>query len=141
LKYTFAGTADVQSQSGPISRLIIEDKQGDQFFLTDQAYIGPNDAQLTRVDTNDCYSWLFLRRHADRTPAGEVGVQSLKRGDQVLTADGRTVTVDWLGIQTISLRFADKLRVLPIRIQARALRTKFPRATCSAKELLRNPLT
>jgi hypothetical protein len=61
-----------------------------------------------------------------RTPFGEVAVETLNRGDLVITADGRTVMVDWLGVQTISLKFADKLRVLPIRIKAGAIAGNVP---------------
>jgi hypothetical protein len=63
-----------------------------------------------------------------------VAVETLKRGDLVLTHDGRSVPVDWLGIQTVSLRFADKLRVLPIRIRAGALAENVP-----ARDLLVSP--
>jgi hypothetical protein len=69
-----------------------------------------------------------------RTPNGEVAVEQLKRGDLVLTQDGRSVPVDWLGVQTISLRFADKLRVLPIRIRAGALAANVP-----SRDLLVSP--
>jgi hypothetical protein len=44
------------------------------------------------------------------------------------------VPVDWLGIQTVSLRFADKMRVLPIRIRAGAFRDNVP-----ARDLLVSP--
>ena len=53
-------------------------------------------------------------------------METLKRGDRVLTHDGRVATVDWLGIQTISMRFADKLRVQPIRIRAGAIAENVP---------------
>jgi Hint domain-containing protein len=69
-----------------------------------------------------------------RTTLGEVAVETLNRGDLVVTADGRTVMVDWLGVQTISLRFADKLRVLPIRIKAGALAENVP-----SRDLLVSP--
>jgi hypothetical protein len=58
----------------------------------------------------------------------------LNRGDLVVTADGRTVMVDWLGVQTISLKFADKLRVLPIRIKTGALAENVP-----SRDLLVSP--
>jgi hypothetical protein len=60
------------------------------------------------------------------TPDSEVAVETLKRGDPVLTHDGRSMPVDWLGIQTISMRFADRMRVLPIRIRAGALAENVP---------------
>ena len=61
-----------------------------------------------------------------RTPTGEVAVESLKVGDLVLTYDGRTVPVNWLGRQTVSTIFANKERVLPIRIKAGALEENTP---------------
>jgi Hint domain len=61
-------------------------------------------------------------------------VETLKRGDLVLTSDGRSVPVDWLGIQTVSLMFADKMRVLPIRIRAGALAENGP-----SRDLLVSP--
>jgi hypothetical protein len=69
-----------------------------------------------------------------RTPDGEVAVESLKPGDLVTTADGRAVAVNWVGRQTISMRFADPLRVLPIRIRAGALDENAP-----ARDLLVSP--
>ena len=61
-----------------------------------------------------------------RTPSGETAVETLKRGDLVLTMDGRAVPVTWIGRQTISRRFADPLRVLPVRIKAGALGDNVP---------------
>lgn len=69
-----------------------------------------------------------------RTPAGEVAVETLKHGDLVLTHDGREIPVAWLGRQTVSTVFADKLRVLPIRIKAGALGENVP-----ARDLLVSP--
>ena len=60
------------------------------------------------------------------TPAGEVAVETLKRGDLVLTIDGRALPVTWLGRQTISRLFTDPLRALPIRIKAGALAASVP---------------
>lgn len=69
-----------------------------------------------------------------RTPSGEAAVETLERGDLVLTHDGREVPVCWLGRQTVSLIFADRLRVLPIRIKAGALAENVP-----ARDLLVSP--
>ncbi|GAA0598152.1 hypothetical protein GCM10009416_40470 [Craurococcus roseus] len=60
-------------------------------------------------------------------PGGEVAVETLKAGDLVLTADGEAKPVRWLGRQTVSTRFADPLRVLPVRIAAGALGEGLPR--------------
>ena len=61
-----------------------------------------------------------------RTPAGEVAVETLRRGDFVVVTDGRTVPITWIGRQTVSTRFGDPLRVLPIRIRAGALADNVP---------------
>src|SRR5262249_18114285 len=61
-----------------------------------------------------------------RTPDGEVAVETLKRGDLVLTANGRAAPVVWIGRSTVSTLLADPLRVLPIRITASALSAGVP---------------
>jgi probable HAF family extracellular repeat protein len=91
-------------------------------------------AGLTSPPTEYEFTCCFMPRTLVRTPFGEVAVETLNRGDLVITADGRTVMVDWLGVQTISLKFADKLRVLPIRIKAGALAENVP-----SRDLLISP--
>jgi Ca2+-binding RTX toxin-like protein len=76
----------------------------------------------------------FLPGTLIATPAGEVPVESLRPGDAVLTAGGGTAPVRWLGRQTISTRFADPLRVNPIRIRAGALAEGVP-----SRDLLLSP--
>jgi hypothetical protein len=68
------------------------------------------------------------------TPDGNVAVEALKRGDLVLTTDGRAVPVGWLGRQTVSTVFGDPLRVLPIRIKAGAIGENVP-----SRDLLLSP--
>ena len=76
----------------------------------------------------------FMAGTSIRTPSGDVAVESLQRGDLVLSFDGRALPVSWMGRQTVSTRFADKLRVLPIRIKAGALDENVP-----ARDLLVSP--
>ena len=59
-------------------------------------------------------------------PDGERAVEALSIGDLVLTWDGRVMPVRWIGRNTVSTRFADPLRVLPIRIAAGALADHLP---------------
>jgi hypothetical protein len=61
-----------------------------------------------------------------RTPAGDVPVESLQVGDPVVTSEGDIMPVRWIGRNTVSTRFADPLRVLPIRIRAGALAEGLP---------------
>jgi hypothetical protein len=63
---------------------------------------------------------------AIRTPAGDVPVEGLRIGDRVMLADGGVLPVRWIGHNTVSTRFADPLRVLPIRIRAGALAEGLP---------------
>lgn len=60
------------------------------------------------------------------TPGGETAVENFGAGDLVITSDGRAMPVRWIGRQTVSLRFADPFRVLPIRIKAGALADQLP---------------
>jgi hypothetical protein len=55
-----------------------------------------------------------------------VPVETLRAGDLVCATDGRALPVRWLGRQTVALRFADPLRVLPIRVRAGALGERQP---------------
>jgi len=61
-----------------------------------------------------------------RTPEGEAAVETLQVGDLVMTSAGVAAPVRWIGRQTVSTRFADPLRILPIRIRAGALADNMP---------------
>jgi Hint domain len=95
--------------------------------------LSPNDVTLMNVlgwTTTAC----FMPGTMIRTPNGEVVVETLKRGDLVLTTKGQVAPVSWVGRQTVSTRFTDPLRVLPIRIKAGALAENVP-----ARDLLLSP--
>jgi Hint domain len=85
-----------------------------QVSVTDQA--GNTSSKSVNIDVT-----CFMPGTLIRTPAGDVAVELLEIGDQVLTVDGRSVPVRWIGRQTVSTIFANKDRVLPIRIRAGAL--------------------
>jgi Hint domain len=143
--YSFVGTANVEDHGTTITGLVIEDAGGHYFFLTDTQYTGNvkgksnGDVTITGYDTTLGSGTVgggicFAAGTLIRTPDGQAAVETLKCGDHVLTQDGRIATVDWLGIQTISMRFADKLRVLPIRIRAGAVGENVP-----SRDLLVSP--
>jgi hypothetical protein len=132
--YTFIGEAHVTDDGRILDGIVIQ-RGGNYYFLTDTQYkgnISGANGGGTIVSTTDTIC--FMAGTLIRTPHGEVAIESLKRGDLVLTHDGRSVPVDWLGIQTVSLRFVDKMRVLPIRIRAGALGDNVP-----ARDLLISP--
>ena len=68
------------------------------------------------------------------TDKGEVAVETLKAGDVVIAADGAAKAIVWIGRRTVSSRFADPLRTLPIRIKAGALDENVP-----SRDLLVSP--
>jgi len=68
----------------------------------------------------------FMAGTLIRTPDGEVAVETLKRGDLVLTAEGVAKPIAWLGLQTVSSLFSDPMRNWPIRIKAGALAENVP---------------
>lgn len=68
----------------------------------------------------------FLPGTAIATPGGAVAVENLAIGDDILTADGRTIAVAWIGRQTISTRFGPTERRRPVRIAAGALGPDLP---------------
>ncbi|MDI9849819.1 Hint domain-containing protein [Rhodoblastus sp. 17X3] len=76
----------------------------------------------------------FMAGTLVRTPDGEVAVETLKRGDLVLTTDGVAKPVRWLGRQTVSSFFADPARSYPIRVKAGALAENVP-----SRDLLVSP--
>jgi Hint domain-containing protein len=131
-EFVFVGTATAPGQGSPVNGLLVEDQTtGRFFFLTNTQFNGGNgNLTITNGETSLC----FMAGTLIRTPDGDVAVETLKRGDRVLTQDGRIATVDWLGIQTISMRFADKLRVQPIRIRAGAIAENVP-----SRDLLVSP--
>jgi hypothetical protein len=108
--------------------------QTDYRTFTVSAVGGPH----TTVQNNDATDTLnvtcFCAGTMVRTPDGEVSVESLKRSDLVLTADGRSMPIRWVGRQTVSTLFGDPLRVLPIRIKAGALAENAP-----SRDLLVSP--
>jgi hypothetical protein len=134
--YVFVSQANMKDHGTTLSGIFIENQTtGKFFFLTDDQYDGKidgknGDVKITSYEDTIC----FMAGTMIRTPDGEVPIETLKRGDLALTNDGRSVPVDWLGIQTISLRFADKMRVLPIRIRAGAIAENVP-----SRDLLVSP--
>ncbi|EHR01382.1 Hint domain-containing protein [Bradyrhizobium sp. WSM471] len=86
------------------------------------------------LDTITTDAACFMAGTMIQTPNGGVAVEELKRGDLVLTSDGQVRPVSWLGVQTVSTRFADKMRVWPIRVLAGALEQNVP-----SRDLLLSP--
>ncbi len=92
-------------------------------------------AESNGVDTiTGQQSLCFMAGTMIATADGEAPVETLKRGDLVMTTTGVASRVAWLGRQTISARFADPARSWPIRVKAGALGANVP-----SRDLLLSP--
>ena len=60
------------------------------------------------------------------TPAGEVAVEGLSIGNPVLSVDGQSVPVKWIGRQTVSTRFGPAERLMPVCFAAGSLGDGLP---------------
>ena len=76
----------------------------------------------------------FCKGSLIRTPSGDVPVEMLGIGDIVATWCGSAAPIRWIGRQTVSTRFGDPTRILPIRIKAGALGDHVP-----SRDLLVSP--
>ncbi|WP_052249787.1 Hint domain-containing protein [Tateyamaria sp. ANG-S1] len=69
----------------------------------------------------------FLTGTRIATPDGETAVEDLKIGDEILTADGKTVPVRWVGWQKVVCAFQPPERLMPVRVEAGALGHGLPK--------------
>ena len=124
------------SSDGPVTFLGVADDGwlglfgGNYYFFTPDTYRPADAVSWTASD----FAFCFLAGTAITTPAGAVPIEALLVGDLVRTADGAAKPVRWVGRQTIVTRFADRRRILPIRISAGALGEGLP-----ARDLLVSP--
>jgi hypothetical protein len=112
---------------GTETQVTLNGSTASETFIFDGALSSANLA----VNTNGNYDIIaepacFCAGTNIRTPNGDAPVETLKIGDMVMTAAGEAVPVRWIGISTVSTRFADPLRVMPVRIRAGALAENVP---------------
>ena len=122
-KLVFAYTVDVNDTH--VSALAITGVNLNGATIQDLA---GNSADLSGADVtfNDLSVICFMPGTLISTPSGDRPVETLARGDLILTSDGRASPVRWIGRQTVSTRFGDPLRILPIRIRAGAIDENVP---------------
>ena len=113
--FTVSGDTVTIADGAKSYALDIDGASSDQFSLSDV------NGTLT-LQAAVC----FLAGTAIATPDGTRAIETLAAGDHVLTADGAIRPVRWLGRQTVATRFADPMRVAPIRILAGALGANLP---------------
>lgn len=88
--------------------------------------VNPTTLSLPMAYSSSAFPVCFLAGTLIATPGGETAIEDLRIGDAVVTADGRTRPVRWVGRQTIVTVFADPLRTLPVRVAADALGEGLP---------------
>jgi Hint domain/Type VI secretion system effector, Hcp len=69
-----------------------------------------------------------------RTERGEIAVENLSIGDEILIAAGIGRPIKWIGRRNVATRFADPLMAWPVRIKAGALGDNVP-----SRDLLLSP--
>ena len=133
LKDSGTGTGDIYSISG--QTLTIKTSSGtvlQSFTFANGTAMGS--VKVVDASGVDTISWCFMAGTMIRTPDGEVPVETLTRGDLVMTTDGVAKPVSWLGKQTKCSVFSDPIRSWPIRVKAGALEENVP-----SRDLLLSP--
>jgi len=122
---SLALTADAGSPTdGSHMGFIAHDADGNFFYFTNNL-VDPSLGDPTLTPESGVFEICFMPDTRIATPTGEVAVETLQIGDLVRTSDGRSMPIRWIGRQTVSVRFADELR-LPVRVQAGALAEGVP---------------
>jgi hypothetical protein len=115
---TYVGGVLTVAEGGAVEQITV-----DSAGLADKTFELAQEAEgLGTVVTVTC----FCAGTRIATPGGDASVEDLRAWDLVVLADGRVVPVRWVGVQTVSRKFADPVRVLPVRIAAGALDGRLP---------------
>jgi hypothetical protein len=125
--YDYVGEVDING--GSSQGYVVFNINAGQFYLltdTEVNFPGGQTVPLGPADPTIALPVCFMAGTRILTPGGEIAVEQLKIGDMVQTSSGSSVPVRWIGRQTISQRFANKQRVLPIRLRAGALADQVP---------------
>ena len=116
------------SGGGTIELLAATDGFDTVLFIPDGMvpgdFLPPATLDYFTVNTAD-YPQCFARDTKITTPGGEVAVQDLQIGDTLITADGATTRVKWVGRKTIKPLWAGP-KSQPVRIRAGALGNGLP---------------
>ncbi|MEP1554871.1 MAG: Hint domain-containing protein [Paraglaciecola sp.] len=102
---------------------IIAQSSGNFYLFTDSTY---SFGQSIPVDTSSPYTYCFLAGTQINTPEGECSVEEIAIGDKVLAADGRMLTVRWMGHETIYNGIGASVHKAPVKISTGAMGNGLP---------------
>ena len=125
-----AGTYFYFSNSPSVAITFDVNAQTDFFGKIGGTVIG----SVAQLDNLDIALTCFLAGTMIRTPEGATAIDKLGIGDLVVTAGGTAKPVKFIGRQTVSMLFSDKLKSQPILIKAGALAENIP-----ARDLYTSP--
>jgi Hint domain len=123
--FTYQGGADLNSMGGTEVGFFATGKNGTIHFFSTTQLSGTSSENLV-LNNGQSYTICFMAGTRVSTPEGSICVEDLAVGDLVLTAEGLSAPVKWVGRQTVSTTFGNLNRVLPIRIKAGALDQDLP---------------
>lgn len=93
------------------------------YLLTNTSYAS---STVISINTTDPYTYCFLEGTCIETPEGSRPVESIKIGDTVLSADGRELTVRWMGHETVRNGIGASIHKAPIKVAAGAFGDGLP---------------
>lgn len=121
IEYIYTGSLDsggltgsvfTEAASPEVTLILANEPLGDGIFYT--------------TDTSGMLPVCFAAGTLIATLGGERTVETLKIGDMITTAEGKTVAVKWLGKQTVHKLFTPAERFVPVRVSAGALGDGLP---------------
>jgi hypothetical protein len=125
-KYDYEGTVKFKDGAGHhVTGYILYDAATQQFFMVSHEAVATGSQSNLKLHSTADMPICFMAGTRVSTPSGHSKVEDLQAGDLVLTSDGRSVAVRWIGRQTAVKLFADEL-ALPIRIKAGAIAENVP---------------
>ena len=112
----------------------------DPVFANNTEFMGLYDVSADNSDAQSLRAWAndtstqalvsepacFLSGTLISTPEGARPVEELAIGDAVLTPEGATVAVKWVGRQVVSTRFGPAERLMPVRFASGSLGDGLP---------------
>jgi hypothetical protein len=104
--------------------MVAQGSDGNYYLFSNDGTFQPND-NLNGIDDTP-FPLCFLAGTMIGCPGSERAVEELAIGDPVLTADGRSVRVKWLGRQTVAVRFGIPEGRRPVSIAAGAIARNMP---------------